>query len=88
MTIGSVFQHHGWAHTSVSAASLRKNSRPIHDSKNGHMQGSWEHLSEESVDHFVTIGSIFQQQKWADAGASEAFSGKIVGSFVTTRGIL
>jgi len=52
------------------------------------MQGSWEHLSEESVDHFVTIGSIFQQQKWADAGASEAFSGKIVGSFVTTRGIL
>ena len=58
MTISSIFQHQGWAHTSASAVPLRRNSRPIHESKNGHMQGNWKHLSEESC-HDPSHGGFY-----------------------------
>ena len=98
-SIGNILWYKHWAHLWSSITSFIRNNRsiqehrqhflvnsePIHESKNGHMQGNWKHLSEESAGHFETIGSIFQQQGWAHVGASAAFSGNTVGLFVMTR---
>jgi hypothetical protein len=51
MTIGSIFQHQGWAHTSVLAV--------FFSTKNGPTQVYQQHFSGEVVSPFIAIGSIF-----------------------------